>query len=348
MFDRNGQKMLVQYDFDGNGIQQGAIFDLQGKKANLLSLGDLNGDSCGGGSVSGVNSSSAWAIDDAGKTAVGLAYVDRDGNGICQQNFANEIVPFIWDVKRGMRELDTSGLPSTPQFVRAHAISGDGSVVLGTAGGSNAVAWVDEGPIVDLRAEFGGFSAYAANYDGSRVAVATFSDGVVLWNPKSGDAEIIGGLRWCRDLDFIRFGTNFCDLLGEYAVNDILGPIPVQPSDMTDDGSVIVGRAGSFLQGGFVGGIWIEGLGWMNLADFFRQQGVAEAFDFPMDNPIAISASGKEMVGGLFGATTSWLVNMEQVYVCEDGESIQTGFPNGLRAKIAAGAEFGRCEFLEN
>ena len=86
----------------------------------------------------------------------------------------------------------------------------------------------------------------------------------------------------------------------------------------------------------------------MNLADFFRQQGVAEAFDVPMDNPLAISASGKEMVGGLFGATTSWLVEMEHVYVCQDGESVQTGFPNGLRAKIAAGAEFGRCEFLEN
>ena len=347
VFDRNGQKMLVQYDFDGNGIQQGAIFDLQGNNASLVSLGDLNGDTCGGGSSNGVNSSSAWAIDDAGRKAVGLAYVDQNGDGNCRQSFANEIVPFIWDTKKGIRMLDTSGLPSTPQFVRAHAISGDGSVVLGTAGGSNAVAWLDEGPMIDLRGEFNGISAYASNYDGSRVAIQTQNEGVVLWNAKTGESENIGGLRWCRDLDFIRFGSNFCDLVGEEAVNDALGPIPVQPSDMNDDGSVIVGRAGSFIIG-LVGGIWIEDLGWMNLADFFRQQGVAEAFDFPMDNPIAISASGREMVGGLAGATTSWLVNMDQVYVCQDGQSIQTGFPNGLRAKIAEGARFGRCEFLED
>ena len=94
-------------------------------------------------------------------------------------------------------------------------------------------------------------------------------------------------------------------------------------------------------------GMWIEDIGWINLRDFFRKQGVAEAFDLPMDNPISISASGKEMVGGLAGAQTSWLVNMDQVYVCQDGQSVQTGFPNGLRAKIADGALFGRCEFIE-
>jgi hypothetical protein len=348
IFTRNGQKMLVQYDFSGNGIQQGAIFDFQGsKKGGLVSLGDLNGDTCGGSSSTGVSSSAAWAIDDAGQTAVGLAYVDKDGDGNCQRSFVGEILPFIWDARNGIRELDTSGLGFTPQFVRAHAISGDGSVVLGAAGGSNAVAWLDEGPIIDLRAEFGGRDAYATSYDGSRVAIGTSSDGVVLWNPKTGESETIGGLRWCRDLDFVRFGTNFCELLGEEAVNEALGPIPVLPSDMTDDGSVLVGRAGSFFTG-FVGGMWIEDIGWINLRDFFRKQGVAEAFDLPMDNPISISASGKEMVGGLAGAQTSWLVEMDQVYVCQDGQSVQTGFPNGLRAKMAEGALFGRCEFLED
>ena len=38
-------------------------------------------------------------------------------------------------------------------------------------------------------------------------------------------------------------------------------------------------------------GIWMEDIGWMNWRDFFLKQGVAEAQDLPMDNPISISAS---------------------------------------------------------
>lgn len=40
------------------------------------------------------------------------------------------------------------------------------------------------------------------------------------------------------------------------------------------------------------------------------------------------------------------MINIDQIYVCEDGESVQTGFPNGLRDKIADGAQLGRCEHL--
>jgi len=54
------------------------------------------------------------------------------------------------------------------------------------------------------------------------------------------------------------------------------------------------------------------------------------------------------VVGGMVGASFSWLVNMNQVFVCERGNSIQAGFPNGLRAKIAAGAKLGRCEHLDD
>ena len=106
------------------------------------------------------------------------------------------------------------------------------------------------------------------------------------------------------------------------------------------------GRAGGFFTG-FSGGIWIEGLGWMNMTDFLRKQGVVEAQDVPFDNPLAVSASGSEIVGGIAGAQFSWMIEADQVYVCENGQSVLTGFPGGLRAKVAAGAEFGRCEFLD-
>jgi hypothetical protein len=136
--------------------------------------------------------------------------------------------------------------------------------------------------------------AALVNFEGKKGGLVSLGDldgdtrgGVVLWNPKTDESESIGGLR-------------------------------------------------------------IEGIGSLNLRDCFFEQGVAEAFDLSMVKPIAISASGTEMVGGLAGVQTSWLVDMDPVHVCRDGRSIQTGFPNGLRAKIADGAEFGRCEFLEN
>ena len=75
---------------------------------------------------------------------------------------------------------------------------------------------------------------------------------------------------------------------------DLLGPIAILPFDMNDDGTVIIGRAGSFFDG-FLGAMWIEDLGWLNLRDFFYKQGVTEAFNFPMNNPGSISGSGREM-----------------------------------------------------
>ena len=117
-------------------------------------------------------------------------------------------------------------------------------------------------------------------------------------------------------------------------------------SAVTDKGDVILGRAGSFFTG-FSGGIWIEGLGWMSMTEFLHKQGVVEADDVPYNNPLAVSASGSEIVGGIAGAQFSWMIEADQVYVCENGQSVLTGFPGGLRAKVAAGAEFGRCEFLD-
>ena len=222
-------------------------------------------------------------------------------------------------------------------------------MILGSNGGSRAVAWVDGGELIDLFGLVGAREAYATSYDGTRVALQTNNDGVVLWNPTVEGPEAfesIGGLRWCRDLPFIRFGTNFCDILGEEEVNELLGPVPVLPTDMTDDGRILIGRAGSFFNG-FAGAFWSQPTGWMTWERFFAQQGVAEAANVPFNNPIAISASGSEVVGGIAGASFSWFVSIDQVFVCEDGRSVQTGFPNGLFDKLAEGAEFGRCEHLD-
>ena len=348
---KTGTTLMVQNDADGNGIQQATLFDFTGRNAKVTPLGDLNGDTCGGGSANGVNSSQGYAVDALAKTAVGLAYKDVDGNGSCQSSFNGEIVPWIWDAKGGMRELDTT-LDFNPQFVRANSISGDGNVVLGLAGFGRPMAWIDEGPIMNLRDMFNATEANAVNADGSRVAMLTAgtegraSDGVLLWNPQTGDTENIGGLTWCEDLDFVRFGTNLCEVADPVDIQNQLGPIAVIPFDMNDDGTVIIGRAGSFFTG-FVGGMWIQDIGWLNLTEFFEKQGVAEAFSLPMDNPFALDGNGSTMMGGVAGITFSWLVEMDQVFVCANGKSRQVGFPNGLRNAVSQGAEFGRCEFLD-
>ena len=73
-----------------------------------------------------------------------------------------------------------------------------------------------------------------------------------------------------------------------------------------------------------------------------------EAASVPFDNPISISASGREIVGGIAGASAAWHVDIDQVFVCRDGADIQTGYPNGMRTQLEAGAEFGRCAHLDD
>jgi hypothetical protein len=347
---RNAQWMTVNVDFNGNGISQAALRSSNGQ---VISLGDLNGDTCGGGGESGFSSSYGWAVDDTGRTAVGTAYVDTDGDGSCESPGKSEILPFIWDAKKGMRQLDTSTLPMDElPWVRANSISGNGEVVLGTANFQNVYAWVKEGKPIDLTAKYGAGSGSAVNADGHRVALSLVDPvtyqgkGVALWDHAKGLTPI-GSLKWCEDVPYVSwFGGDLCESMTPEEIEAAVGMPPVEVFDMNDDGSILIGRSGSFFTG-FSGAIWIERIGWMTWDEFFRKQGVVEASNTQFANPISISGSGQEVTGGIPGVAFSWLVQMPQVFVCEKGKSVQTGFPNGLRTKIAQGAKFGRCEHLD-
>ncbi|MEX3072369.1 hypothetical protein AB3Y13_11325 [Vibrio alginolyticus] len=343
----NGNKLLVNSDHDRNGITAPAIWtDANG----VMPLGDFTGNSCGGSSELGKSSAVGWDIDAAGNTAVGLAYKDTDGNGNCTEYFNGEIVPFIWSDKKGMRELNTSDIDwSNASWVRAHRISGNGEVVLGSLGGWKAAAWVEEGKLINLYELAGATEAYASSYDGKQVALATQSGNVKLWDhSKEGDAALtdIGGLEWCNDVPFVLLGNDFCETRGVDWVHSAIGKYAgLTPFDMSDNGEVIVGRGGN-IRTGFVGAIYIKGLGWMTLTEFYKKQGVLEAQDSYMDNPISVSANGSKMVGGVTGSAVSFHVDMSHVYVCDNGASVKTGFPSGLVNKVKSGAEFGRCEHL--
>ncbi|MBS3823957.1 MAG: hypothetical protein KGY53_08655, partial [Wenzhouxiangellaceae bacterium] len=77
-------------------------------------------------------------------------------------------------------------------------------------------------------------------------------------------------------------------------------------------------------------------------------QGVIESFNWPFQQPLALSANGTELVGQPGpGFPLSFFIEMEQVFVCHRGKSIQVGFPNTMLNRVRQGAEIGRCEFLE-
>ena len=339
--DANGQQLLVQADMDGNGIQEPVLWSHRG----IVELGDLNGDTCGGNSQNGSNSASGFDMDAGGKTVTGFAYIDVDGDGTCQSSSKGEVIPFVWDHQNGMRALDTTGRNAF-QWVRGQRISGDGKVILGQNGGRRPVAWINEGPMIRLDVELRARDTYAVNYDGTRVPLDS-DDGVLLWNALTGEVEKIGEWKWCEDLPYYDFfGGNVCDWRDPAEVQATYGPIPMLPIEISDDGSVIAGRLGNF-SSGFQGMLWIEDLGWMSMDDFFRKQGVVEAKLTGFNNLSAMSHDGSTFAGGVAGLPVAYHVDASQVYVCENGKSILTGFPNGLRAKIRKGAEFGRCEFLD-
>ncbi len=363
---RDGRQLIVQTDQNGKpaGIDPFTGLPLKTNSAGIwdtrtgivTDLGSLNGNTCFGGSQIGFSSSYGWALDAKAKTAVGTGYIDRNGDGSCEGGWTEtggagggEIVPFIWTRGAGMRQLSLQGVDLTTEpWHRAHAISGNGRVVVGTSNLSKAYAWIDEGNPIDLYKAIGAMDGgYAMTPDGSRVALETERDGVVFWNANKGvrpDAFTrTRVMQWCVDLPFYDFGFS-CEVDGADFIQSNFGPIPVYTSDMSDDGKVMIARAGTFFESGFHGMLWVEGLDWIKLKDFFRTQGVAEAYRFGLDGPASVNGRGTELVGGIPGFPMTWYVDMKKAFVCKHGRSMETDFPSGFVEQVKAGARMGRCE----
>ena len=138
-------------------------------------LGDLNGNTCGSTTTFGTQAAISLRHGRFGQQG--------RGHGLHRPQWrwqlhwagqASEIVPFVWDAKRGMRELPTQ-FATAPGFVRASGISGNGRVIVGTADLQQAVAWVDEGNMINLGTLVGARDLYTANYDGTRVPMYSFT-----------------------------------------------------------------------------------------------------------------------------------------------------------------------------
>ena len=361
---RDGRKLIVQADLDGRVI--GSDADGQPIKTNsatiwdtrsgrLTDLGSLNGDRCGGSSQVGVSSSYGWALDATGRTAVGTAYVDRNGDGSCEGGWSGdsfvggEIIPFIWTAERGMRALSLAGVDfATEPWHRAHAVSADGRVVLGNSNFAKAYAWVDEGRPIDLYKAVGAIDGYAMTPDAGRVALNTERDGVVFWNAAKGTRPgaftKFRQLQWCVDMPLLGLDIS-CESEGAAAIQQQFGAVPVQVADISDDGKVMIGSAGLWFSG-LRGVLWLEDIGWIQLSDFFRTQGVAEAYRYGLDGPGSMNAAGNEIVGGIPGYPMSWYVDMKKAFVCKHGNSTEVAFPGEFVDEVKRGARMGRCEHL--
>ena len=347
--DGQGVDFLVGgADPDGNGIGEPAIYQ-EGLGTTLL--GDLNGNTCGGGSVSGSNAAVPWAMDEYGKTVVGMAYVDADGDGACQRQDGTEIFAYKWTPKFGMTKLSTEGI-DVRGFTRAQGISGNGQVILGINSFGRAIGWYRD-KVYDLYAMTGATDGYANSHDGTKAALTT-RNGIVLWNPKNRSEPFtdIGALRFCYDVPYVASGRNFCemDLNGDGAVDtddwdyifDRVGAVPTLVFDMSDDGTVMIGRAGAFLLG-YYGAMYLEGLGWMQMDEFLEKQGVVEARNLGLPNPLALDGKGDTLVGGLPGIVFTWILDMDKAFVCKDGRDLEVSFPKQLIKQVKRGALIGRC-----
>ena len=373
--NKTATKAAVLADFNGNDIDQGAIWDLRSGKISPLE--DPSSNTCSLSSSSGRSSHSIWDIDDTGDTVVGTFRISTEtlaegGAWECSEEkpYLSIAVPATWNSITGkatplfdkleykprawgngwnpviMNEDGTDG--RAVAWIRADRVSGNGKTITGMTNGSGQVAWVD-GELHDLYTMFGAYNGSVISGDGQMVSFGSAAGGMLLWNTENDDVTEMGGLEYCTDIPFSdwRFG-NLCARFGrDWVWNNIARYALVVPLDASEDLSVITTRSGSLFTG-FTGAIYIEGLGWMSTGEFFGRQGVVEAKYLLTNNIFGVSASGSEMMGGLAGAQLSIEIDASKAFVCDNGRNVELSFPKQVVQAVKKGAEFGRCEHLND
>ncbi|QCZ93293.1 carboxypeptidase-like regulatory domain-containing protein [Salinimonas iocasae] len=363
-------------DFNGDGVKTPALWDIQANK--LTPMDDPSNGTCTLGSSGGVSSASVWDMNDKGDVVVGTFREATSGEAECQAANSSMAVPAIWNngkvtpLKDNIEFVpatygntlnvaiknDTGDTIRTTAWIRADRVSGNGDTVTGMTNGFGQVAWVN-GQLRDIYTEFGASDSTVISQDGQYVAFGALNlesryreaTGIKLWDTQADTISDLGSLRWCEDVDYISRWTNFCDMGYDHESLVAAGAgVPrVTLLDANEDLSIITARAGSLLSGGFKGAIYIEGLGWMTMGEFFGKQGVVEASQFVMDNPFGLSANGSELFGGYAGAQITFDVDMDKAYVCQNGTDQMLSFPKQVvQAVTNHGAQFGRCDHLND
>ena len=301
---------------------------------------------------------SPFDLSENGSTVVGLAYKDGCPRGSWSEEGANKFYAGAWTAKTGLRYLETPDvvLPDVPNCqwdrpygcdvygTRANAISGDGRLIVGHVDASGpwlGAAWIN-GRFTMMGADDPkGFigSANAVNRDGSVTTGGNAGDigygmGVdaYLWSPAKGTTSIGHVSKPCET-----YAPWECEFTPVF-------DLPSEGWAVSDKGDLVVGRAGDWWNG-FVGFLWLKGFGMVDLNDFLRAQGVMEAYTTALIGPLAVAGDGKTIVGWGAGETDymSFVLRLDQVWVCKGNRSMLVGFPGAMLSQIAGGAEPGLC-----
>jgi hypothetical protein len=369
--NKTATKAAVTAHFNNNGIMQGGVWDINSGKVSMLE--DLTGNTCSLSSQQGISSHSLWDMDDSGKVVVGTTRFPYDGSNRCAPGEGSQSIalPTVWDtvsgdatVLEGIKAVNSSYGASQEiaimdgdtelrrtAWIRADRVSGNGATITGSTNGYTQVAWVN-GQLVDTYTEYGAIDNSVISEDGRYVAFGSIENrrpqGVKVWDTKTNTTKDIGSLRWCEHVPAISLWTDYCGL--GYSHDELVdlgfGLPSVTVLDANEDLSMITGRAGSPLAGGFVGAIYLEGIGWMSSKEFFSKQGVAEAKGLLTDNIFGLSANGSEMMAGIAGLILSIEVDANKAFVCDNGTDYELSFPKQVVKAVEKGAEFGRCAHI--
>jgi hypothetical protein len=295
-----------------------------------------------------------YDLSDNGRTVVGLAYK----NGCPTYGPpANKFYGGAWTAATGLTYLETPDvvLPDTPNCQwdrefgcdvygsRANAVSGDGKTIVGhvDAAAWRGAAWINRRFTLmgadDPKGWIG--SANAVNRDGSVVTGGTAGDDGYGWGI---DAYLWSAAKGTTNIGHL---TKPCEVWAPWAC-DFTPVMDLQSEGwaVSDTGDVVLGRAGNFWDG-FAGFLWMKGLGMIDLNEFLKAQGVMEAYTTSLIGPLAIAGDGKTLVGWGAGERdyVSFVVTLDQVWVCERNRSTLVGFPGAMLSHLARGAELGLC-----
>jgi uncharacterized membrane protein len=282
---------------------------------------------------------SVYDLSTDGSTAVGLAFKD------CTNAYA-----FRWTAKTGMQLLSKVGDASA----RANAVSGNGSVVVG---------WQDS------REEFP--YRIGSIWRGAEQMLLREPGSISEWNPNGNVGEVLAvnsagnvavGLDAGADLNdsFIWTATGGTRNLGGDATPicywswDVGGEVCAERKTVaygiSDDARVITGESRfiDFWNNVFAvdGAIYTPKLGWMQLSQFLKSQGVLEPANWVFLGT-RVSADGKTLIGTGMPLASDYYqgyrIELDQVYVCKGNKTLRVGFPDAMDQHLAAGAKIGLC-----
>jgi probable HAF family extracellular repeat protein len=279
-----------------------------------LWLGGTNWQPLGGiGGTSGSSMSTTYDISGDGTYIVGLGWVS-----------AGTAHAFQWDSINGMVDLGSLGGESS----RANAISSDGHVIVGwdqdpSSGWWRSAKWVDG--VEELMAP--------GTYGGAGQGLS--SDGTWIVGDNHPDFTD-DGWRWSADTGFVSTGTLSGWLFQGH------------PLDVSDDGQVVVGWSGYFMDQFAM--IWTEDTGCVDLKQYLTDLGVTVPVNIiayaqcVSDDGTTIYGTAGDMFG--YNGFIATIPPITPAPLKADSATISAGTASTVDFTLTAGTDHANRQYL--